>query len=387
MKALVACLDGQRVPVAASLREPGPYPYWGANGIQDWVDRFLFNEQLVLLGEDGAPFFEPTKDVAFVVSGPVWVNNHAHVLRPRELVDSRFLAYALNAVDFVEYITGSTRDKLTQHDMNRIAIPVPLLTTQRAIADFLDREISRIDALIQKNLSLLRALSEAQPVRVSMDLLGTIDGPGSRHVRWPEMWQRAPFRWLFQEVDERSADGSEELMSVSQTRGVIPQADLGDRRQFAETLAGYKVCRKDDLVINRMWVYYGALGVAPGLGLVSPDYSVFRSRGRLRAELAAHILRTPPYVGEMTRLVRGVGSAFQGAVRKPRLHPRQLGQIVMPVPPKEEQQELLGEVVRHQRQLADSECLIERTVALLRERRHALITAAVTGQLQIHKAA
>src|SRR6266487_6194102 len=72
LKAVASCLDGRRIPIAAELRRPGPYPYWGANGIQDHVDRFLFNEKLVLLGEDGAPFFESTKDVAFAVSGPIW---------------------------------------------------------------------------------------------------------------------------------------------------------------------------------------------------------------------------------------------------------------------------------------------------------------------------
>jgi len=269
----------------------------------------------------------------------------------------------------------------------RTVFPEPPIHEQRAIASFLDRETARIDALIEMKVRLLKALSEAQPVAASTVLLGTVDGPGARHVSLPPTWGLIPFRWLFNEVDERSADGSEDLMSVSQTRGVIAQADLGDRRQFAETLVGYKICRKDDLVINRMWVYYGALGVAPAVGLVSPDYSVFRSRGPLRADLASHILRTPPYVGEMTRLVRGVGSAFQGAVRKPRLHPRELGQIAMPVPPLEDQQGLIRELVRHRNRIAERERLVERSVALLQERRQALITAAVTGQLEIPGAA
>ena len=97
------CLDGKRVPLNAEQRGkiPGDYPYWGANGVVDYVDNWLFDEDLILIGEDGAPFFEPNKDVAFNVSGKIWVNNHAHILRPKvDTVCPVFLKYALNQVDF-----------------------------------------------------------------------------------------------------------------------------------------------------------------------------------------------------------------------------------------------------------------------------------------------
>jgi type I restriction enzyme S subunit len=340
------------------------------------------------------PCFENGKGAVLsgLVGGRGFGSTELLALRPLQGVDPRFLYYVLISQEFTSQGTGYLYGA---HGVKRVPEKFfrdfeawsPVESTQRAIGDFLDRETSQIDALIDRKLRLLTALSEAQPAAASMVLLGTIDGPGSLHANWPASWGRVPFRWLFKEVDERSADGSEELMSVSQTRGVIAQAELGERHQFAETLAGYKICRKGDLVINRMWVYYGALGVAPGLGLVSPDYSVFRRRGQLGADLASYILRTPPYVGEMTRLVRGVGSAFQGAVRKPRLHPRELGQIVMPVPPKEEQPGLIAQLVRHRNQIDERARLIERSVALLQERRQALITAAVSGELEIPGAA
>jgi type I restriction enzyme S subunit len=99
LASLTECLDGRRVPLNAEERGrmQGEYPYWGANSIVDYVDKWLFDEELVLLGEDGAPFFDRTKRVAFRVCGKVWVNNHAHVLRPGRLVDAAFLANALSA--------------------------------------------------------------------------------------------------------------------------------------------------------------------------------------------------------------------------------------------------------------------------------------------------
>lgn len=74
VKYFVSCLDGRRVPVDAALRNKGPYPYWGAGSIVDYVDKYIFNEDIILLGEDGAPFFDHTRPVAFLINEPVWVN-------------------------------------------------------------------------------------------------------------------------------------------------------------------------------------------------------------------------------------------------------------------------------------------------------------------------
>ena len=118
------------------------YPYWGANGIVDHINSWLFDVVVdyapvgatgrsPLLGEDGAPFFKRYKDVAFYVSGRIWVNNHAHVLRPVNNTSPRFLAYLLNIVDYRAFIFGTTRDKLTQDDMNNISVQIPPAAEQR----------------------------------------------------------------------------------------------------------------------------------------------------------------------------------------------------------------------------------------------------------------
>lgn len=125
----------------------GDVPYWGAGGVVDYIDKSLFNEPLVLLGEDGAPFFENDRNVAFHVDGPTWVNNHIHALRPVN-IDPSFLTHSLNITDYAQYITGSTRDKLTQSDMLKVELTVPPLNEQRRIAAFLDDQVARIDQAI-----------------------------------------------------------------------------------------------------------------------------------------------------------------------------------------------------------------------------------------------
>ena len=129
------CLDGTRVPLSAVERDTmqGSIPYWGANNIIDYVNDWLFDEPLVLLGEDGAPFFESNRDVSFFTSGKVWVNNHIHVLRCGRLLNPQFLPHVLNRVDYTNFISGSTRDKLTQQSMGDIPLQIPPLAEQASI--------------------------------------------------------------------------------------------------------------------------------------------------------------------------------------------------------------------------------------------------------------
>lgn len=130
---IVDILDSQRKPITKHDRTPGPYPYYGATGILDYVEGYLFDEPLVLVGEDGAKWGVGERS-AFAVEGKVWVNNHAHVLRPKrdQLVDS-FLIEILNEADLMPYITGVTVPKLNQQKLRSIQIPLPPLDVQKAI--------------------------------------------------------------------------------------------------------------------------------------------------------------------------------------------------------------------------------------------------------------
>jgi type I restriction enzyme S subunit len=177
LRYLVDCLDGVRVPLNAEERaqRPGEVPYWGANCVVDYVDVALVSEPVVLLGEDGAPFFDKSKQVAFHVTNPIWPNNHVHVLRPREYLVGQFLTAVLNATDFAAFIAGSTRDKLTQASMNAIPVPLPPLAEQRAIAAFLDRETAKIDTLVAQAESAISLLTERRSALISAAVTGQID--------------------------------------------------------------------------------------------------------------------------------------------------------------------------------------------------------------------
>jgi type I restriction enzyme S subunit len=153
--------DSKRIPLnqqQRSLRQ-GIYPYYGANGQVDSIDDFLFDGEYILLAEDGGYFDDPSRNVAYEVSGRFWVNNHAHILSTRA-IPKKFLTYALNNIDWMPYVGGSTRLKLTQEGMKRVLIPIPPLNEQRRIVDKLERigdrhrtarnELSHIPKLIAR---------------------------------------------------------------------------------------------------------------------------------------------------------------------------------------------------------------------------------------------
>ncbi|MEE8415929.1 MAG: restriction endonuclease subunit S, partial [Desulfobacterales bacterium] len=145
------CLDQHRKPVNANERaiRKGNVPYYGATGQVGWIDDYLTNEELVLVGEDGAPFLDMLKKKAYMISGKAWVNNHAHILR--SLYGSsgnRFLEHYLNNFDYNGYVSGTTRLKLTQKSLKMMPFSLPSLPEQKRI--------------IQKLSSMLDKLKEAR---------------------------------------------------------------------------------------------------------------------------------------------------------------------------------------------------------------------------------
>lgn len=154
-------LDSKRVPVTSNKRIHGPYPYYGANGIQDYVNDYIFDDDLVLLAEDGGNFGSKDKPIAYRVSGKCWVNNHAHVLKPREGLNVDYLCYSLMYYDTKGLVNGATRKKLTQTAMKNIKIPILAYNEQLKIV----KRIAVVSTLInnrKKELGLLDELVKSR---------------------------------------------------------------------------------------------------------------------------------------------------------------------------------------------------------------------------------
>ena len=129
-------LDSRRVPITQADRVPGPYPYYGASGIVDYVADFIFEEPLLLISEDGANLLARTLPIAFSICGKTWVNNHAHILKCHNEAGRIYLETLINILDISSYVTGSAQPKLNQKQLNSIPIMLPPLELQQEFADF-----------------------------------------------------------------------------------------------------------------------------------------------------------------------------------------------------------------------------------------------------------
>ena len=141
--------DKKRIPLSAAQREKrqGKYRYYGAQGVIDWVDDYIFDGTYLLIAEDGENLKSKKSNIAQLASGKFWVNNHAHVIQCKKGYDIRYLCYLINLTDLSGYITGSAQPKLSQSSMNAIVLPMPKFEIQKEVADF----IEKFDKKIQIN--------------------------------------------------------------------------------------------------------------------------------------------------------------------------------------------------------------------------------------------
>ena len=133
---IVEFLDTLRKPLTENTRTKGPYPYYGASGVVDHVADYLFNEELILLSEDGANITDRNYPVCFLASGKYWVNNHAHVLRAKPKMDNNFICMSLERKDYSNYNTGMAMPKLNQDTCRRIPVDCPSYEEQKKIGDY-----------------------------------------------------------------------------------------------------------------------------------------------------------------------------------------------------------------------------------------------------------
>ncbi len=219
---LVEVLDSLRKPVTKQDRVEGPYPYYGASGIVDFVSNYIFDEPLVLVGEDGAKW-GAGENTAFMIEGKTWVNNHVHVIRPnREVVTDKYLTYCLVAMDLNEFITGMTVPKLNQARLVSIKIPLPPLTEQHRIVVKVDELMALCDQLEAQHSNA----AEAHENLVS-HLLGTLTQSQSADD-FSANWQRITVHFDTLFTTEASIDALKQTLLQLAVMGKLVPQDIND---------------------------------------------------------------------------------------------------------------------------------------------------------------
>ncbi|WP_185738304.1 restriction endonuclease subunit S [Variovorax beijingensis] len=405
-----ASWEYSRLKFVAPLRNEriaagGDHPdYLGLENIQSWTGRLIdssvkqgdateedvglanvFRSGDVLFGK-----LRPYLAKACHVDRDGMCSTELLVMKPSPNLHPRFLLYSLLTPQLVGAIDSSTfgakMPRASWDFIGSLPFRFPERAHQEQIAAFLDRETARVDVLIDEKERMLALLEEKRAALISQVVARGLDPKApltTSHQEWlgdvPANWRVDRAKNLFAVRDERSDAGAEELLTVSHITGVTRRADKDVNMFEADDKAGYKRCMPGDLAINTLWAWMGAMGISPLEGIVSPDYHVYQSKGPLLPEYIALLCRSRAFVAEVSRWSKGVWSS------RLRLYPENFFEMRLPVPPHKEQRAIVQAVEADQRNANALSETLQQSIALAKERRSALISAAVTGQIPLEE--
>lgn len=351
---------------------------WSLRGGEVLVSKLNVHKNCVAIVErhDDLPLVSSTEFVPFVPTG----------------IEPRYLKYVFQSEETIQHLMSFSESATRSHarvnpsDIIKLKIHQPDLGVQESIANYLDRETARIDGLIAEKERMLALLEEKRAALISRVVTRGLDPNAPLKpsaLEWlgeiPAHWRVERAKSLFMVRDERSDDGSEELLTVSHITGVTSRSEKDVYMFEADDKAGYKRCMPGDLAINTLWAWMGAMGISPLAGIVSPDYHVYTSKGELLPEYVDLLCRSRPFVAEVSRWSKGVWSS------RLRLYPENFFEMRLPVPPHDEQGAIVRAVEADQRKANALRDSLQSSITLAKERRSALITAAVTGLLDIQE--
>lgn len=264
-------------------------------------------------------------------------------------------------------------------------LPLPPRPEQDQIVRFWDWKVSSINRLISIKRKQIALLHERQRVYISHIVThGLHNNVSTKNsgVEWigdiPEHWQTMRCKCLLSERDERSQEGQEQHLSMSQKYGLVPDSQLDERRMLSESYAGGKLCYKDDLVLNRLKAHLGVFALSPQSGVISPDYTVLiPNRERVLPTFAETVLKSDRCRGELRIRVRGIIEGFW------RLYTDDFNTIVLPVPPIEEQAEIMEYIIEFRDKTKKYEDNLTQEISTLQEFKPRLISDMVIGKIDV----
>jgi len=393
VKFVTSSLDKIRIPLSAEERgdRKGEYPYYGASGIIDYVDDYLFDEETILFGEDGANLIARSSPLAFLAKGKYWVNNHAHILKTKDGVND-YWVMCLESIDVTTVVSGSAQPKLTAEALGDLQVVYPpTILERKKIANFLNHETAKIDALIEKQQQLIKLLKEKRQAVISHAVTKGLNPNAPMKDSGVEWLGDVPAHWVVKRLKHISpkvgvglvinpstytcdegvyfifgGDVKEYRFDLSKTRRISPE-------NSNNLLPSRLNCR--DLVSVRVG-YPGITAVVSEELEGSNCASVIVIRkGCYNSDWLCAAMNS--WVGRQQ-----VDLVSYGAAQK-QYNVADAIEFVFSVPPKNEQNEIANYVEASLNRFNKLSEKTKQQIKLLHERRTALISAAVTGKIDV----
>lgn len=300
--------------------------------------------------------------------------------------DVRFFFFQLLAIrdELKARGQGSTFQELGKNELETITLVLPPLPEQRAIVAYLDHKLALIDRYLANKRRMIELLHEQKQAIINHAVTRGLDPTAPLKpsgVAWlgdvPAGWDVRRNKYIFYEVNERSKTGQETRLSMSQRLGLVESDRVEDKSLQAETADGFKICRKGDLVLNKLKSHLGVFAHAKMTGLVSPDYTVLRPIKETNVRYFELLYKHPAYIAAFTKAATGIVVGFL------RLYTSEFYNIQSPYPPIEEQEKIMHFIDTEVAKINHAIAQTEREIALMHEYRTTLISEVVTGKVDV----
>ena len=349
-----------------------------------WVfdkDAKIIDENKTLLLWDGSNAGEFIKSRKGVISSTVAEIEFKNIEENFAWFYSKFLEIELRKKTIgmgIPHVNGA--------ELKNFSVVIPPKEEQTAIANFLDNKTTKIDQAIAIKQQQIALLQERRQILIHKAVTRGLNENvklKDSGVEWigeiPEHWEVKRAKYLFDEINERSLTGDEELLSVSHMTGVTPRSEKNVSMFEAEDYTGSKLCKKGDLVYNIMWAWMGALGTSKQTGIVSPSYAIFRQKNKdnFNSWYLEQILKGINYLAHYNRVSTGLHSS------RLRFYSNMFFEMSIAFPTKKEQDNIVEHLELVTTKIATAISLKEQEIEKLKEYKMSLIDGVVTGKVRV----
>lgn len=377
-------LNYKRVPLSADYRgkmSSKKYDYYGASGIIDKVEDYIFNETLILVGEDGANLYSRSSPLAFLATGKYWVNNHAHILKPKK-GNIVYFVNLLETIDYSIYVTGSAQPKLTQDAISNIWIPVPPFEEQEEIAKFITKKSTEIDNLISDKERLIELLEEKRQAVITETVTKGLDPDVKMKdsgIEWigdiPEYWDLIKLKYIAK-LKNTKASTETNLPYLGLENVNSKTGEIINYNTSSDVIGESILFSKNDVLFGKLRPYLTKCVIPVKEGRCTSEFLVLDTKKELFNN------KYLQYIMLSNLFINKVNSSTYGA-KMPRASWEFIKNIYLPLPECEEQKEIIKYVNQKLINIDDTSNKLSSQISKLKEYRESLIYEAVTGKIDV----